>query len=71
MHHLLGKNHFFTLTQTFVPRKNWVLGLGIGLAQTQTAPKTQTFLYPNPRPKNVYIQTQNPKIFRVKKSALT
>ena len=48
--------------QTFLPRKNWVLGLGIGLGiipkpKTQNPkifipkPKTQKLLYLNPKPK--------------------
>jgi len=59
------KQYLFLLYQTFVPRKNWVLGLDI-------IPKTQKFLYPNPKPKNIYTQTQNPnpKIFWVQTSVL-
>jgi hypothetical protein len=71
------------LHQTFVPRKNWVLGLGIELGiilkpKTQKIlypnpkpkPKTLKLLYPNPKPKNIYTLTQNPnpKFFWVQTS---
>ena len=59
--------------QTFVPQKNWVLGIGLSIIPK---PKTQKFLYPNPKifipkPKNFYTQTQHlhPNIFWVQTSA--
>ena len=61
------------LHQTFVTRKNWVLGLGIELGiilkpktpkilypNPKPKPKTLKLLYPNPKPKNIYTLTQNP-----------
>ena len=41
---------------TYVPRKNWVLGLGIGLGIILNPIMPQNL---NQKPKNCYTQTQN------------
>ena len=38
---------YFNFNQTFVPRKNWVLGW---VLYPKPKPKTQKFVYPNPKP---------------------
>ena len=52
--------YFFGLQQTFVPRKNWVLGWVLTLTlypKPKTKPKN--FYTLNPKPKNIYNLTKN------------
>ena len=62
------------LHQTFVPRKNWVLGLGIELGII-LKPKTPKILYPNPKPKpktlKLLYPNPKPKIFIFKPKTFT